>query len=57
METLRYFYHPDPNFRLSVDPLSDKYPNLTPYAYCVNNWKSVEKQLGKSSNIFFRIIR
>ena len=22
---------------LSVDPLSDKYPNLTPYAYCANN--------------------
>ena len=22
---------------LSVDPMSDKYPNLTPYAYCANN--------------------
>ncbi|MDR0971053.1 MAG: RHS repeat-associated core domain-containing protein [Bacteroidales bacterium] len=22
---------------LSVDPLSDKYPNLSPYAYCANN--------------------
>jgi hypothetical protein len=37
METPRYFYHPDPSIWLSVDPLSDKYPNLTPYAYCANN--------------------
>ncbi len=37
METLCYFYHPDPSIWLSVDPLSDKYPNLTPYAYCANN--------------------
>jgi RHS repeat-associated protein len=31
------FYHPDPSIWLSVDPMSDKYPNLTPYAYCANN--------------------
>ena len=37
METLCYFYHPDPSIWLSVDPMSDKYPNLTPYAYCANN--------------------
>jgi hypothetical protein len=37
METLCYFYHPDPSIWLSVDPLSDKYPNITPYAYCANN--------------------
>ena len=37
METPRYFYHPDLSIWLSVDPLSDKYPNLTPYAYCANN--------------------
>jgi hypothetical protein len=37
METLRYFYHPDLSIWLSVDPMSDKYPNLTPYAYCANN--------------------
>ena len=22
---------------LSVDPMADKYPNLSPYAYCANN--------------------
>ena len=37
MKTLRYFYRLDPSIWLSVDPLSDKYPNLTPYAYCANN--------------------
>jgi len=37
METPRYFYHPDLSIWLSVDPLSDKYPNLTSYAYCANN--------------------
>ncbi|HHU47573.1 MAG TPA: hypothetical protein GXZ40_06735 [Bacteroidales bacterium] len=37
METPRYFYYPDLSIWHSVDPLSDKYPNLTPYAYCVNN--------------------
>jgi hypothetical protein len=37
METLRYFYHPDLSIWLNVDPLSDKYPNLTLYAYCENN--------------------
>jgi hypothetical protein len=37
METLSYFSHPDPSIWLSVDPQSDKYPNLTPYAYCANN--------------------
>ena len=37
METWRYFYHPDLSIWFSVDPLSDKYPNLTPYAYCANN--------------------
>ena len=37
METPRYFYHPDLSIWLSIDPLSDKYPNLTPYAFCANN--------------------
>ncbi|HHU47755.1 MAG TPA: RHS repeat-associated core domain-containing protein, partial [Bacteroidales bacterium] len=37
METPRYFYYPDLSIWLSIDPLSDKYPNLTPYAYCANN--------------------
>ena len=31
------YYNSDISIWLSVDPLSDKYPNLTPYAYCANN--------------------
>ncbi|HOS58303.1 MAG TPA: hypothetical protein PLB66_06720 [Bacteroidales bacterium] len=37
METLRYFYHPDLSIWLSVDPLSDSLPYLTPYNYCKNS--------------------
>ncbi len=31
------YYNSDISIWLSVDPLSDKYPNLTAYAYCANN--------------------
>jgi len=31
------YYDSDLNIWLSVDPLSDKYPSLSPYAYCANN--------------------
>ena len=31
------YYHPDLSIWLSVDPMSDKYPSLSPYAYCGNN--------------------
>ena len=31
------YYNSDISIWLSVDPMSDKYPNLTPYAYCANN--------------------
>ena len=30
-------YNPALSLWLSVDPLSDKYPNLSPYVYCANN--------------------
>jgi len=30
-------YHSTASVWLSVDPLSDKYPNLSPYTYCANN--------------------
>ena len=30
-------YHPTLSIWLSVDPLSDKYPRVSPYAYCANN--------------------
>jgi len=31
------YYSSDLSIWLSVDPMSDKYPNLSPYAYCANN--------------------
>ena len=30
-------YHSDLSIWLSVDPMSDKYPSTSPYAYCANN--------------------
>ena len=30
-------YHSDLSIWLSVDPMSDKYPSLSPYTYCANN--------------------
>jgi len=30
-------YHSTASVWLSVDPLSDKYPNVSPYVYCANN--------------------
>ena len=31
------YYSSDLSIWLSVDPMSDKYPNLSPYVYCANN--------------------
>ena len=31
------YYHSDLSIWISVDPLSDKYPNLSPYTYCADN--------------------
>jgi len=31
------YYDSDLSVWLSVDPMADKYPNLSPYAYCANN--------------------
>src|SRR5690606_6218505 len=31
------YYNADISIWLSVDPLSDKYPSLSPYTYCANN--------------------
>ena len=30
-------YHPTLSIWLSVDPMSDKYPGVSPYTYCANN--------------------
>ena len=31
------YYNSDPSIWLSVDPMVDKYPNLSPYTYCADN--------------------
>ena len=31
------YYNSDLSIWLSVDPLADKYPNLSPYTYCADN--------------------
>ncbi len=31
------YYNSDLSIWISVDPLADKYPNLSPYTYCANN--------------------
>ena len=33
----RYYDSGIPNIFLSVDPMSDKYPSISPYAYCAWN--------------------
>ena len=30
-------YHPTLSIWLSVDPMADKYPGVSPYTYCANN--------------------
>ncbi len=37
METPRYFYHPDLSIWLSVDPMAEERPSLSPYNYCQNS--------------------
>ncbi len=31
------YYNSDASILMSVDPLAEKYPNISPYAYCANN--------------------
>ena len=31
------YYHSNLSIWISVDPLADKYPNLSPYTYCADN--------------------
>ena len=37
MHPYKRHYHSDLSIWLSVDPMSDKYPGVSPYAYCGNN--------------------
>jgi RHS repeat-associated protein len=55
------YYSSDLSIWLSVDPMSDKYPSLSPYTYCANNpVKFVDpngekfRLIGRKTNIAFR---
>ena len=41
------YYNSDLSIWLSVDPLSDKYPNLSPYTYCADNPVGLVDEDGK----------
>ena len=41
------YYNSDLNIWLSVDPLVDKYPNLSPYTYCANNLVRLVGRMGQ----------
>ena len=41
------YYSSDLSIWLSVDPMSDKYPSLSPYTYCANNPINIEDQDGE----------
>ncbi len=55
------YYSSDLSIWLSVDPMSDKYPSLSPYVYCANNpVKLVDpngekfRLIGRNANVAFR---
>ena len=41
------YYNSDLSIWLSVDPMVDKYPNLSPYTYCANNPVRLVDEEGK----------
>jgi hypothetical protein len=51
------FFHRTNNNGYAGDPVSTGCPVVDGNTKSINNWKSVEKQLGKSSNILLRITR
>ena len=55
------YYSSDLSIWISVDPMSDKYPSLSPYVYCANNpVKLVDpngekfRLIGRNANVAFR---
>ena len=46
------YYSSDLGIWLSVDPMSDKYPSLSPYVYCANNPVKLVDQNGEEMEIF-----
>ena len=49
-------YHPALSIWLSVDPMSDKYPGVSPYAYCGNNPVVLKDPNGDSLINFYKQI-
>ena len=49
-------YHPTLSIWLSVDPMSDKYPGVSPYAYCGNNPVVLKDPNGDSLINFYKQI-
>ena len=45
------YYHPTLSIWLSVDPMADKYPCLSPYVYCANNPVKLVDQDGEDFGI------
>ena len=46
------YYNSDLSIWISVDPMSDKYPNLSPYTYCTNNPIILKDPNGKVPRIY-----
>ena len=44
-------YHPDLSIWLSVDPMSDKYPGVSPYTYCGNNPVRLKDEDGRTFEV------
>ena len=52
------YYSSDLSIWLSVDPMSDKYPSLSPYTYCVNNpMKLVDPNGQWSKSVHHKMIK
>ena len=49
-------YHPTLSIWLSVDPMSDKYPGVSPYTYCGNNPVVLKDPNGDSLINFYKQI-
>ncbi|MDD6582278.1 MAG: hypothetical protein PUF10_06350 [Bacteroidales bacterium] len=44
-------YHPALSLWLSVDPMADKYPGVSPYVYCANNPVRLKDEDGRTFEV------
>ena len=49
------YYNSDYSIWLSIDPMSDKYPSISPYAYCGDNPVKLVDQDGKEIGDYYNI--